>query len=419
MLIGATLEKSEISYWQNKVLNNAWMRVFPNSDGLIPVTSDERFQYAKAKGMRTIYVSSKIRAKYSGSYSAGLAIVKTRLEALVDTGDFDMIYYTEHHEPEGDLNDSNPPWPSVSAYKADQLAAFAMVDSITPAKRAKIRVGHAHTRQWTESNQSGKGKYNYKTWDTGQGDFFGIDMYHDSWKPGTSQAVSTPVAPDTFLQYAKSYKYDANDTRPRLFPELGLIGMPTDTDTSVRAAWLQGVHNQLKTWGPATTGWEFIGWIWWNTEGTSGSPLEGLGTKRWFQLDRRHTGNTGSYTIVSDAKALQTWNTIAAQEWGSNTEPELPTDDPDPDDNQYQLGFAAGIASVQAQLQDKYDDGYEDGLAAGTADQAAAVAAAYDDGYAAGAASVTPGSKLEGRQEYHDEVAAKIVADLPPVVPEA
>lgn len=358
--IGATLEKTEIPYWEPKLQNNAWMRVFPNSDGLISVTSDERYAYAVRAGMRTIFVSSKIDKKYSGTFAAGLAIVIQRIKDLIDTGDFDMVYYCEHHEAEAD-------YPGASGrtdYKGKQNLVFDAVEALPAAYRAKVRAGHIMTRQWTED--ASKGNFDYSLYDTGRGDFFGDDMYANSYN-GSAVVTTTPNV-TTFLQYIKAYQFSASDTRERVFPEFSMIGFPADTTTSMRAAFARAVHEEVKTWNPGTTPswarpWSFGGWIWWNTEGTSGGALTGspgIGTKRWFQLDRRHTGgdlvaggtnDMNAYETKSGAAALllAEWNAIAAEE---ATPPEPA--------GTYEDGYAAGYAAGRTSM-------HNDSIAAVTA----------------------------------------------------
>lgn len=389
MLIGATLEKAEINEWERKLPHNMWMRVFPNNDGLVPVKSDLRYEYLRRVqpgNQRVVFVSSKVRARYTaGSFGIGILTCLTRIKELVDDGF--LVFYTEHHEAEADM--------TPEAYKADQNLVFDMVDALSPNYRARIRVGHVPTRQWTENGAAGKGNFNYRTYDTGRGDFFGPDMYGNSWAVGDTSAVTTAfVSPSSFLQYVKAYKFDENDTRDRLFPELGYIGAPFDTTGSARAAWIQGVHDEVSTWTPEVTGWKFIGWIWWNTEGKSGSVLAGAGAKRWFQLDRRHTGQPvvidsvswpqAGWQILNPPLALNKFKEIAL---AAQAAPPVtgPTED---------------------QLQAAYDEGYAAGdlagFARGTADKAAAVAAATEAGRTEGFAA----GRAQGRRE--GEAAIKL-----------
>lgn len=295
LLVGATLQKAEIPYWNPKIPMNMWMRVFPNSDGLVPILSDERYQYLlqnQPVGKRIVFVSSKLVTKWSGDWLAGATTVINRIKALIDAGF--IVFYCDQHEPEGDM--------TPERYKETQNRLFDLVDQLPPFYRERVRVGHALTRQYTESSAPGKGNFDYSKYDTGRGDFFGVDMYGDSWKGNTNTVTDSYLTPVTFLQYFKRYKFNATDTRPRCFPELGYIGAPFDTSGQLRANWIQGVYDEVKTWGPATTGWQFLGFIWWNTEGKSGTLLQGAGVKRWFQLDRRHNGQD---IVIENVSYLQ------------------------------------------------------------------------------------------------------------------
>ena len=46
----------------------------------------------------------------------------------------------------------------------------------------------------------------------------------------------------------------------------------------------------------------------WNANGKEGSVINGLGTKRYFQLDRRHTSPNGTYKLLSPALPLSKLN---------------------------------------------------------------------------------------------------------------
>lgn len=354
MRVGATLEKSELGYWEDKLEQNHWMRVFPNTDGLIPVTSDARYQYlleTQPAGKRVVFVSSKVYAKYGGAYLAGIDICLDRIKALIDAG-FDEVWYAEHHEAEADM--------TPAQYHSIQNQMFDKIETLPANYRVKVKAGHIATRQWTE--QSGKGNFDYGTYDTGRGDFFGVDMYGNSWgSPATTVTTAfTPVG--TFLQYVKAYRKSANDSRIRVFPELGYIGAPFDTTGSARAAWIQAIHDEVKTWKVSTVGFDFAGWIWWNTAGKAGASLTGAGTVRWFQLDRRHTGTDGSYTTLNPPLPLQKFNEIVVAE----STPAGPVE-PTPAELQaaWNAGFAAGEAGKAAAVDSAKTEGFNLGAAQG------------------------------------------------------
>lgn len=291
--VGCTIKKDELGYWRAKLVHLDWMRIFPNpTTKLPPDWKDPRFTFIRDMG-GSPFVSSKIDgdgAKISTLISY-LNKMPTAAPWLFNNPDR-VLWYAEHHEPEGHRDGL-----TASKFIANHIKVWnALNDSskLNPAVRAKIMFGPALTKQYTEN-----GGHSYRTWDPGpdHSDFFGVDMYMNSWSPSNSKAVATAYTnPVTFLSQFKAYTYDGEDGgsttdhRPRVFPELGAIGLPSDTDGSARAAWLQGIHNELLTWDEDEQGWPFAGWVFWNAEGTGGRDLSGAGVHRWFQFDRRHNG---------------------------------------------------------------------------------------------------------------------------------
>lgn len=280
MKIGATIVKEDIAYWEPKLQKNEWMRIFPNSDGMLPDWSDARFKYMERVGGDP-FASTKIDG--DPDKIAALRKRLLTLPAWVKT-----LYLTDRHEPEGDL--------SAKSYRAHFKAYYDMIKGLPSAIRSRVKAGPVLTRQATE-NSGGLGTY--ATYDPGVGDFFGVDMYGNSWGSPATQAATSYTDPKAFL--AKVKLYDAG-SRPKLFPEIGYIGLPFDKDGSKRAAWIAGITEELKTWS------NFTGYIWWNAIGKSGSSLSGVGTKRYFQLNRRHTGSDGSYVTLNPALPLNKLN---------------------------------------------------------------------------------------------------------------
>lgn len=279
--LGATLDQSAIGYWQPKLVKNGWMRIFPNSDKLPPAWDDSRFIYCRDNGVHP-FISTKLDGD-----STKLASMSTWLQAmpswLLNDANF-TLWYTEHHEPEKE-NASNP-----TAWKAQFVQAWNMVQALPGPIRAKIKMGPTMTKQWTEA--TGKGNFNYATFDPGVGDWWGVDVYANSDSGGA--AITSYPAAVAFLSYIKAYVPAAGSLVPKIFPELGVIGAPFDTDGTARAAWIQSIYDEAKTW--PTWG----GFCWWNDDGTSGASITGVGTVRFFQFDRRHTGTDGSYATIPD-----------------------------------------------------------------------------------------------------------------------
>jgi hypothetical protein len=345
VIVGATFKKDEINYWKSRVPVNMMMRIFPNDDGMMPDWSDSRFTYCRDYGVIP-FISTKVDGN-----AAQLATLKARLLAMPSW--VKLLYLTDRHEPEGDL--------SAAKYKANFNKQLAMVDSLPASLRARIRCGPVLTRQAVENKKIETPTADlednptggvYSTYDPGTGDFLGNDFYHNSWGSG-SNAVTTPVPAATILKRFRDYKYSPTDKRPRIFPELGLIGFPTDSDGSKRAAWLNDMYNELRKWNTATVGWEFIGFVWWCAEGKSGNSVNGIGKKRWFQFDRRHNGKPiqvgvdtkgtpstaddepiydmqGNYDIISGSKVTPAFNALAKANAGNVVTPP-PVVDPDPE----------------------------------------------------------------------------------------
>lgn len=320
VMVGCTINDAGIAYWSPKLTDNACTRVFPDGDGTIPPVTDPMVVYALAVGMTRIALSTKIQDKWvadgHGTWAQGMTDTKTRLQEYVDAG-FETVYYTEHHEPEADL--------TSSVYKTNYTkvgGVFATVNSLSGTYRPHVKVGHVLTSQWVD-NTAGR---TWKTYDTGQGDFFAGDMYMNSWAPGGGSNVATVYkTPSTFLSSFGGYTYDGlgaattTDHRDRMFFEIGAIGLPADTDGSGRDAWIQGFHQIVNTWDTALKGWNFIGWMWWGVDGTPGAALPGspgIGTERYFELDRRHDGTDlipggtndhNGFVILNPPKPLNRW----------------------------------------------------------------------------------------------------------------
>jgi hypothetical protein len=275
MLIGQTNAVDNIESWRGRIAGLDIMRVFPNS-GMPPPWTDPRIEFIRDYGGQ-VFLSTKVDGD-----DAKINEVIAHLNAMPswitsDANPNKFVWITDRHEPEGDV--------PVQTYRDNITEYINKLNSgVTGAAAARLKVGPVLTRQWTE-NTAGR---SYATHDPGIGDFFGVDMYANSW----TWPYPDPV---TFCSKVKTYKYNAGDTRPRIFPELGAIGHPNDPDGSLRAAWMQGVHNELKTWTQAAQGWPFLGWVWWNEEGKSGDTISGIGTRRWFQLDRIHNGQPYTY----------------------------------------------------------------------------------------------------------------------------
>ena len=321
MLIGASIAAEDIAFYEPLFTGNDIMRIFPvdvtvggNRMKVFPAWSDARLAYCH-RNTTIPFLSCKVDGD-----SGGLAYVKTQLEGMpawIRDDPEMLVFVTDRHEPEGDLPGGPP------AYKDNFNKFLAMVDSLDPRLRMKIKCGPVLTKTWTESKGDHKGAFDYRKYDPGTGDFLGVDSYVLTAAGDRVVSPSTLPAPGKFLRYLKEYRFTSSDARPRIFPELGLIGMPADTDGSARAAWIQGVHDEVSGWRTGTRGWtqpwSFLGWIWWNQEGKRTGPVAGVGERRDFALDER-TVDGRTVIKLNPPKPLNTFNAI----WSAAHHPSTP-----------------------------------------------------------------------------------------------
>lgn len=269
-LLGATMKQEDVAAWEPRLASNKLFRIFPNSDNLPPAWGDPRFAYAQRVGAIP-FVSSNLDG--DSSKFATLRQWLIDMPAWVKT-----VYITDRHDPENAL--------TAATYKSNFTAWWnAVIVTLPAATRAKVRAGHLLSQQWAEQDAT----RSYLTYDTGLGDFFGADMYFNSWgSTSTTVATSYGTAAGFVAKFA-AYKFNASDARDRIWGEWGAIGIPADSDGIQRAKWMKDVAAILDTWSPATVGWKFIGAAWWNNQGATsptsltGSP--GIGTLRYFYLD--------------------------------------------------------------------------------------------------------------------------------------
>jgi len=318
MLLGASIGAEDIAFYEPLFPLNDIMRIFPvpatiggTAMKVLPSWTDARLAYCQRKKVIP-FMSTKVDGA-----QAGLAYVKNQLLQLPGwiLNDAAMsVYLTDRHEPEGDSAGG------ASTYKTNFAAYLAMLNTLPGNIRAKIKFGPVLTRTWTESSGSGKGNFDYSTYDPGTGDFFAVDMYVPTGTSSTVVSPSTLPTAAAFTQYVKAYKFSNGDTRPRLFPELGVIGMPADTDGSARAAWLQSVYDEVKTWKTGQPGWtqpwSFAGLLWWNQEGKATGNVAVVGQRRDFPLDERTVSTTKAVKLVPPLP-LNKFNALIAAEHGS------------------------------------------------------------------------------------------------------
>lgn len=275
MLIGATMNEQDLAVFAPMLAGNNIMRIFPQNVAAaggtvkaLPAWSDARFAYCKQAGA-VPFVSTKV----DGNADA-IDVVRRQLLTMPDW--ISRLYITDRHEPEGDL--------TAEQFKINFARFLAMINSLPPDLRSLIRCGPVLTRTWTERAGAGR---SYDTYDPGTGDFLGVDMYVES---GTAKQVVSPASlptPAAFLAQFKAYRKTSGDTRDRIIPEYGVIGMPGDPDGTARAAWIRGLHTEAATCSPATTGWNLAGMIWWNATGKATGEVAQIGQRRDFPLHLR------------------------------------------------------------------------------------------------------------------------------------
>lgn len=276
--IGATLDASTVDTWKPRLLKNQFMRIFPNSATKLPPSwTDPRIVYCQQVGAYP-FLSSKCdgdATKIQGLYDYFAAMPTS----IINDPNV-LVYFTEHHEPEKEYvaANGNTIAGGAAAYIADYKAVWNKLATLPAPIRAKIKMGPALTKQWTEV--ASKGNFNYQNFDPGVlfREFKGYDVYVDSGSLATSGSVY-PV-PATFLQYIKA---DNAGGQLKLMVEFGAINKIGDDDGSGRAAWLQACYDEMRAWA------DFGGMIWWNDHGTpSTASIAGIGTERYFELDLRY-----------------------------------------------------------------------------------------------------------------------------------
>lgn len=338
MLIGASIGAEDLAFYKPLFPGNDITRIFPDKVtvsgkadvGVLPAWTDSRFVYCQEKNV-VPFCSTKV-----DGYAAGLTHVKNQLinmpQWLKDRPV--ALYITDRHEPEGDLAGGAEPG-GADAFKANFKAFVDMLDTLDPALRAKIKVGPILTKTWTEKAGTTHEYSGYDPMALGTkygGDFFAVDMYHETGTASTVVNTSTIIPPATFVAKFKAYKFNSSDARPRLWPELGLVGMPSDTTGSARAAWLQGLYDECKKMRPGQAGWTqpwaFEGFIWWNQQGKGTGVVAEVGQRRDFPLDDRTTSTT-AFVKLNPPLPLNKFNALWAAEHNT-TPPPGPGPGPDP-----------------------------------------------------------------------------------------
>lgn len=261
--VGATLDTEEISYWEAQLPTNLWMLIpYDPVTGLPPPWSDPRYAYCARMGAMPVLTT------LCEGDTGRLTGLRTHLIGL--PGWIGTVWVTDRPEPEDQVD--------VATYTSEFAEFWAAIETLPLAVRTRVEAGPLLSKAYAEA-----GGHTWGTYDPGYGDFFAASMLADPNNAGT--VATTYPTPSTFLSSFKAYQ-PASDLRPRIIAKLAAIGLPADTDGTLRAAWLQGLADELDTWDPGVQGWVFQGFIWHNVEGPLGTDLTGAGPNRWYQLDR-------------------------------------------------------------------------------------------------------------------------------------
>lgn len=170
--------------------------------------------------------------------------------------DIPIAYFTYFHEPEQDMD--------AATFKSRSVAMWNVFKANPKYTAGRVKYMTIQTKQWTFIHNSG----NYGTYWCGCGDFFGVDMYANSWDAAYPN-------PDSFLATESNFALSAG--KNLFFPELGASRKSNDASGTARAEWINQVMYRANTWSTIR------GVLWWDDMGTGGVD---------FRLDPAHNGTT-------------------------------------------------------------------------------------------------------------------------------
>jgi hypothetical protein len=266
MVVGLTLDPAdytnELPKWtdQQPTIGRAEiMRVFWSSAQGCPTWTDSRIQKLKSESVIP-FISFKV-------YDTNC------LKTLLDTmpSDIPIAYFTYFHEPEQDMD--------AATFKSRSQAMWNVFKA-HPRYAVEHRVVYMtiQTKQWTFIHNGG----NYSTYWCGCGNYFGVDMYANSWDAAYPD-------PSTFVNTETTF--GVNHGINVFFPEVGAARKSTDSSGSGRAAFITTLGNV------AHANSKISGMLWWNDLGTGGVD---------FRLDPAHVGTTQPDTSPESSA----WRTI-------------------------------------------------------------------------------------------------------------
>lgn len=277
LLVGITLDRLDIVEWEPRLVVNELMYIGPNADGMPPSWQDERFAYCRRNNTVPI-----IGCRIDGD--------GTKYDTLIQhfgnlPSWFPLVYVTEHAMPEVDYDGNHTSF--IDNYRDWYLN---VIQQLHPLVRAKVKAGPVLDNNWTIDPEYGAG--NYSRFDPGlaYSDFYGMNFLVD---PGRTYGDEFPDEYPTgsqLLEDFKGYRISLADTRQRIIPLIGAIGLPADTTGSDRGSFIFSVFDEMTSWTTAAQGWTMVGASWFNGQGRPGTPVPGIGPSRFYQLDVRQSG---------------------------------------------------------------------------------------------------------------------------------
>lgn len=278
MLTGVTLDRLDLIDWEPRLVGNELMWIGPNSDGLPPSWQDPRFAYCRRNGTVPI-----VGCRIDGDGTK----YDTLIQHLSNMPNWlPLLYLTEHAEPEIDYDGNHTSF--IDNYRDWYIN---VVEQLPTLVRAKIKVGPVLSHTWTTDLALGAGNYNRFDPGLPYSDFYGMNFLVEPTRTygGEDPVISYPAG-DELLAGFKDYRSSVSDSRSRIIPLIGAIGLPADPSGGPRGDFIFSVFDEMTSWTTSAQGWAFIGASWFNGQGRNGPPEPTIGPTRYYQLDIRQSG---------------------------------------------------------------------------------------------------------------------------------
>jgi len=318
--VGVTLDRSDITSWEPRLMGNGLVWIGPNSDGMPPSWQDPRFLYCQRVGATPV-----LGMQIDGASARYPALIQhlSNMPAWIDT-----LYVTDHADPEADYQGNH-----TSFIENFRDWYTNVIQQLPTVIRVKVKAGPVLNWQWTTDPALGNGVFS--RFDPGlvYSDFYGMNLLLPAEEAGTTHAATAYPTAASSLAGFKNYRLSVADDRPRLLPKIGAVGLPFDTDGLARSAWLLGVMDEITSWSFTAQGWTMVGFSWFNGTG-SGPALSDLGSARYYRLDVRQAGLNIRSTYPDDIPApVYAMNEIIieASDDPDQVQPTEPPEFPNPD----------------------------------------------------------------------------------------